>query len=87
MTLSRPAGERLRDRAPRFARRPAASVSDEQFDALLAHWFDDPRSSNITIAIRVETNGLTIRIRDRETVAAILQGEAERRREMREAAP
>ena len=85
MTLPRRTGEGLFDRAPRPAQRPAKGMSDAQFGALLAQWFDDPRSSPITIAIRIETNGLTLRISDRETVAEILKAEALRRREMREA--
>jgi hypothetical protein len=75
------------DRAPpRPAKRPAKGISDEAFDALVREWFDSPRSGNITIAVRIEANGLTVRIRDKATVAAMLRGEIAARRERREAA-
>ena len=72
-------------RSSRFLGQPARTLPEAAFNALLERWQDDPDASDVSITIRLETSGFTLRIHDREAIVEILKGEIERRRALREA--
>lgn len=76
------------DRAPspRSAPRPAKGMSDEQFDAMLAQWSEDPNGQDVSISIKLECSGFTLKVSDRVVVATMIRAELQRRRAARGAA-
>ena len=73
------------DRAPRSARASANGVSDGEVDRLLSEWLEDPGAQDVSVSIKLECSGFTLRVSDRVVVATMLKAELQRRREMREA--
>lgn len=72
---------------PRSDVHKARGLPDADFDRLLSAWGDDPDGQRIEVSIRLTCSGLVLRVSDREAVIAMLRGEQERRRQMREVSP
>jgi hypothetical protein len=62
-----------------------AGFSEADFDQLLERWSDDHGSQDISVSIKLECSGFTLRVSDRAVVACMLRAELERRRQAREA--
>ena len=59
--------------------------SDEAFDEAVTRWLEDSGAQDVSISIRLECSGFTLKVSDRVVVATMLKAELQRRRELREA--